>query len=67
MRHSTAQKRDDWDRHWTDFADRATQNPAQAMRRRVIQSLLGVVGGGAPSMPVAWSSPVPVVSAFSSM
>jgi SAM-dependent methyltransferase len=31
---------DDWDRHWTDYADSASQNPAQAMRRRVIHSLL---------------------------
>jgi 2-polyprenyl-3-methyl-5-hydroxy-6-metoxy-1,4-benzoquinol methylase len=38
---------DDWDRHWTDFADRVTQNPAQAMRRRVIHSLLHVGDGPA--------------------
>jgi len=47
VRHTTAQERDDWDRHWTDFADRAAENPAQAMRRRVIRSLLGVVGANA--------------------
>jgi SAM-dependent methyltransferase len=40
-------ERDDWDRHWTDYADPASQNPAQAMRRRVIQSLLGVGDGPA--------------------
>lgn len=33
---------DDWDRHWTDFGDSSTQNPAQAMRRRLIHGLLGV-------------------------
>jgi SAM-dependent methyltransferase len=38
----SAPPRDDWDRHWTDFGDPATQNPAQAMRRRVIHTLLRV-------------------------
>lgn len=33
---------DDWDRHWTDYAESASRNPAQAMRRRVIHSLLQV-------------------------
>jgi len=40
-------RQDDWDRHWTDFAARATQNPAQAMRRRIIDSLLEVGDGPA--------------------
>lgn len=39
--------RDDWDRHWTEYAESATQNPAQAMRRRVIRSLLRVPASGA--------------------
>jgi SAM-dependent methyltransferase len=38
---------DDWDRHWTYHADSATQNPAQAMRRRVINSLLCIGDGRA--------------------
>jgi trans-aconitate methyltransferase len=37
----------DWDGHWTDYADSATQNPAQAMRRRVIRSELGMGDGRA--------------------
>ena len=38
---------DDWDVHWTDYADSATRNPAQAMRRRVIRSLLRIEDGRA--------------------
>jgi SAM-dependent methyltransferase len=38
---------DDWDGHWTDYAGSATRNPAQAMRRRVIRSLLRVGDGRA--------------------
>jgi SAM-dependent methyltransferase len=32
---------DDWDQHWTGMADSASRNPAQAMRRRIVLSLLG--------------------------
>ena len=31
---------DDWDRHWTDFADWNARNPAQEYRRRLVVSLL---------------------------
>jgi 2-polyprenyl-3-methyl-5-hydroxy-6-metoxy-1,4-benzoquinol methylase len=34
--------RDDWDQHWTGMADCAARNPAQAMRRRLVRSLLNV-------------------------
>jgi SAM-dependent methyltransferase len=40
-------QQDDWDRHWADYAGPATQNPAQAMRRRAIHSLLRVGDDGA--------------------
>jgi SAM-dependent methyltransferase len=33
--------RDDWDRHWSDYADVSARNPAQAYRRRLVVSLLG--------------------------
>jgi SAM-dependent methyltransferase len=33
---------DDWDRHWSDYADAAERNPAQRFRRRVVASLLGL-------------------------
>jgi trans-aconitate methyltransferase len=32
--------RDDWDRHWTEYAAANAQNPAQEYRRRVVLSLL---------------------------
>ena len=35
-------KRDDWDRHWDDYADAATLNPAQQLRHRLILSLLAL-------------------------
>jgi SAM-dependent methyltransferase len=38
---------DDWDRHWAGSATSASQNPAQAMRRRIIRRLLGQSGQGA--------------------
>lgn len=37
-----ATHRDDWDQHWTSYEATVAQNPAQAMRRRVIHSLLGL-------------------------
>jgi len=39
--------KDDWDQHWSGMASSATQNPAQAMRRRLVRSLLDVRGAGA--------------------
>jgi SAM-dependent methyltransferase len=39
--------RDDWTRHWEQYADAAQQNPAQDYRRRVILSLLDLPPGGA--------------------
>jgi 2-polyprenyl-3-methyl-5-hydroxy-6-metoxy-1,4-benzoquinol methylase len=38
---------DDWDQHWMGMADSASRNPAQAMRRRVIRSLLRAGDRGA--------------------
>lgn len=37
-----ASARDDWDRHWTDYAGATEKNPAQLMRRQLVLSLLGV-------------------------
>jgi len=38
---------DDWDQHWERYADSAAYNPAQAFRRRLIISALGVGAPGA--------------------
>jgi SAM-dependent methyltransferase len=38
---------DDWDRHWDEYAGSAERNPAQLLRRRVVESLLAVGGGPA--------------------
>ena len=35
-------QRDDWDRHWDDYAAAAEQNPAQRFRRRLVFELLGL-------------------------
>lgn len=35
---------DDWDRHWTHYAESAGKNPAQAYRRRLIVDLLAADG-----------------------
>jgi len=35
-------EQDDWDRHWDDYADAATLNPAQQLRHRLILSLLAL-------------------------
>ncbi|MBO0728516.1 MAG: class I SAM-dependent methyltransferase [Acidimicrobiaceae bacterium] len=40
-------REDDWDRHWADYADSASRNPGQALRRRVIHSLLRAPAEGA--------------------
>jgi SAM-dependent methyltransferase len=32
----------EWDAHWSEYADSAEQNPAQAYRRRLIRRFLGV-------------------------
>jgi SAM-dependent methyltransferase len=42
----TGARQDDWDRHWTEFSESATRNPAQAMRRRLIHGLLTIRGTG---------------------
>lgn len=39
--------RDDWERHWSDYAASASANPAQAYRRRLVLSLLDVPPQGA--------------------
>jgi SAM-dependent methyltransferase len=39
--------RDDWDSHWEDYGDSASDNPAQDYRRQVIIDLLGLRGSGA--------------------
>lgn len=33
---------DDWDQHWSDYADSAEQNPAQTWRRRLVVNELGL-------------------------
>src|SRR5215471_17784830 len=38
--------RDDWERHWTDYSETATHNPAQNYRREWILTLLGIQGSG---------------------
>ena len=38
--------RDDWNQHWQEYSETAEQNPAQAYRRELIFSLLGVSGSG---------------------
>lgn len=39
--------KDDWDQHWAALADSAASNPAQAMRRRLVISLVGTIGPSA--------------------
>ncbi|MCU1293800.1 MAG: Methyltransferase type 12 [Bryobacterales bacterium] len=39
--------RDNWTRHWEEYADSAQKNPAQDYRRQVILSLLDLPAGGA--------------------
>jgi SAM-dependent methyltransferase len=43
--------RDDWEGHWTEFADSAALNPAQDYRRRLIRQLLAA-GPGARILDV---------------
>jgi len=38
--------RDDWNQHWADYSDAAEENPAQAYRRRIVFSSLGLQGSG---------------------
>lgn len=40
-------QRDDWDRHWEEYNEGASDNPAQEYRREVIFNLLGLQGSGA--------------------
>jgi SAM-dependent methyltransferase len=46
---STKPPRDDWDRHWRDYADSAASNPAQAYRRRLVLRLLASSEDGMPA------------------
>jgi SAM-dependent methyltransferase len=46
---STKPPRDDWDRHWRDYAESAASNPAQAYRRRLVLRLLASSGDGVPA------------------
>jgi trans-aconitate methyltransferase len=46
---STKPQRDDWDRHWRDYAESAASNPAQAYRRRLVLRLLASNGDGIPA------------------
>src|SRR5947207_7072825 len=41
--------RDDWDRHWREYANTAGQNPAQNYRREIGLSLLDFTGAGEDS------------------
>jgi SAM-dependent methyltransferase len=41
--------RDEWDRHWDDYASSAERNPAQRFRRRLILALLSLHRAGAPA------------------
>jgi SAM-dependent methyltransferase len=36
---------DDWEQHWSDYADTASENPAQAYRRDLVLSLLAAKPG----------------------
>ena len=40
MAETPISERDDWDRHWTEYAEANAQNPAQEYRRRLVLSLL---------------------------
>src|SRR5215468_2310489 len=42
----TSLPEDDWNRHWEDYSEAASQNPAQNYRREMIFSLLGIRGLG---------------------
>jgi trans-aconitate methyltransferase len=42
-------QRDDWDRHWHDYAKAAASNPAQEYRRRLVLRLLASSGDGVPA------------------
>ena len=39
---------DDWDQHWTSYAEAAALNPAQAYRRRLVFGLLDLAGAKNP-------------------
>jgi SAM-dependent methyltransferase len=47
-----AAQRDDWDRHWEDYAESAEQNPAQRYRRKLLFELLGLGSGSARVLDV---------------
>jgi len=39
-----APRSDDWDQHWTSYAEAAAQNPAQTYRRKLVFGLLDLAG-----------------------
>jgi SAM-dependent methyltransferase len=47
-----AAQRDDWDRHWVDYAEAAEQNPAQRYRRHIVFDLLALGDGPARVLDV---------------
>jgi SAM-dependent methyltransferase len=47
-----AAQRDDWDRHWVDYAEAAEQNPAQRYRRHIVFDLLALGDGPARILDV---------------
>lgn len=47
INHTVSSPRDDWDGHWDEYSQAAQANPAQAYRRDIIFSLLGLSGSGA--------------------
>jgi 2-polyprenyl-3-methyl-5-hydroxy-6-metoxy-1,4-benzoquinol methylase len=49
---SEAAQRDDWDRHWLDYADAAEHNPAQRYRRSIVFDLLALGDGPARVLDV---------------
>ena len=44
---SASPPQSEWEAHWTEYADSAEHNPAQAYRRRLIRKLLGASADGA--------------------
>ncbi|HEY4027694.1 MAG TPA: class I SAM-dependent methyltransferase, partial [Candidatus Dormibacteraeota bacterium] len=44
--------RDDWDLHWVELAAATSRNPAQALRRRIVRSLLRAPDRGARILDV---------------
>lgn len=49
---TTADRKDDWDHHWNLFATGATLNPAQQMRYKLINRLIGENASSSPTVRV---------------